>query len=128
MKTNELKNGTRVLLSYGDFEGDIARCDNLQIAIMRKKLGKYNPWTAVINDNKRGNIRFCNVFGWETELGSVYSHDIIAYEAKVEDDDGAERYVCDNQRNSVWRPVEHTPSQIRLRVKVRDIEKTMSPY
>jgi len=36
-----------------------------------------NGWDARIEDNKKGLIRLCTVFGLETEMGSVYSHDIV---------------------------------------------------
>lgn len=72
VKTNELKKGTRVRLSSG--------------------------WFATLEDNKRGNIRFATVEGIFTEMGSIYSHDIVA--ARVD---------------GVWFPVEHTDSQKKLR-------------
>ena len=36
----------------------------------------HNGWEAEIFDNKKGNIRLAKVYGIETELGSVYAHDI----------------------------------------------------
>lgn len=74
MKTNEMKKGTRVMLRNG--------------------------WEADVMDNMRGNTRVCMVYGFETEAGSVYSHDIVAYK----DSDG-------NWRNDV----EYTPSQLKLK-------------
>lgn len=50
IKTNEIRKGTKVLLRNG-FE-------------------------AIIDDNKKGNIRFARVFGIYEELGSIYAHDI----------------------------------------------------
>lgn len=52
VKTNELKKGTRVFLRNG--------------------------WEADIMDNMRGNTRLAKVYGDYTEIGSVYSHDIVA--------------------------------------------------
>lgn len=52
MKTNDLKKGDRVNLRNG--------------------------YGAIIEDNKKGNIRFAKVFGAYTELGSVYAWDIIS--------------------------------------------------
>lgn len=75
MKTNDLKKGARVRLANG--------------------------WFATIEDNIRGNIRMATVEGYVTEMGSVYSHDIVA--VKV---DGG------------WVMVEHTPAQIKLRKNV----------
>ena len=51
VKTNELKKGTHVWLSNG--------------------------WEADIADNAKGDIRMCKVYGVYTEIGSVYSHDIV---------------------------------------------------
>lgn len=51
MKTNDLKKGDRVQLRNG--------------------------WYATIEDNKKGNTRLATVEGIYTEMGSVYSHDIV---------------------------------------------------
>lgn len=55
MKTNDLKKGSIVYLRHTD-------------------------WKARIEDNMKGNIRLATVYGLFTEMGSIYSHDIIAYE------------------------------------------------
>ena len=36
-----------------------------------------NGWQARIADNRKGDTRLCTVYGFETEMGSVYSHDIM---------------------------------------------------
>jgi hypothetical protein len=72
MKTNDLKKGTRIRLRNG--------------------------WFATLEDNKKGNIRMATVEGHFTEMGSVYSHDIM--EAFVDGD---------------WFVVEHTDAQVKLR-------------
>jgi hypothetical protein len=36
-----------------------------------------NGWMARIADNRKGDTRLCTVYGFETEMGSVYSHHII---------------------------------------------------
>jgi len=71
MHTNDLKKGTSVRLRNG--------------------------WSATIEDNKKGNIRLCKVYGRYTELGSVYSHDIMEYIAE----DGA------------LKPIVHTEKQLK---------------
>lgn len=58
MKTNDMKKGTKVKLANG--------------------------WEATVEDNLKGNTRMCTVYGLHTEMGSVYSHDIVAY--KVDGD------------------------------------------
>lgn len=35
-----------------------------------------NGWYGTMYDNKKGNIRMCEVEGIETEIGSVYTHEI----------------------------------------------------
>lgn len=82
MKTNDLKKGTRVLLRNG--------------------------WYATVADNARGNIRMCDVEGFYREIGSVYSHDIVA--ALVQKGMFAE-----------FEDVEHTPAQLKLRETVEGI-------
>ena len=54
MRANDLKKGAMVLISSGV--------------------------KAELMDNKKGNVRDVKVFGLYTETGTVYSHDIIAYE------------------------------------------------
>lgn len=78
MKTNELKKEVRIKLRNG--------------------------WEAVIKDNQKGNTRMCEVYGHYTEIGSVYSHDIVKA-----------------QINGQWVDVEHTPAQLELRAKVKAI-------
>ena len=50
MKANDLRKGDRVLLKNG--------------------------WYATMADNKKGNIRLATVEGFETEMGSIYMHDV----------------------------------------------------
>ena len=52
-ETNKLKKGARVVLRNG--------------------------WEAVLEDNKRGSIRMATVYGFYTEMGSIYAHDIAGY-------------------------------------------------
>lgn len=72
MKTNELKKGARVSLRNG--------------------------WFATIADNMKGNTRLAEVEGYYTEIGSVYSHDIVLAHTA----DGIVE-------------IEHTPAQKKLR-------------
>jgi hypothetical protein len=58
-ETNKLKKGTRVVLRNG--------------------------WEAVLEDNKRGSIRMATVYGFYTEMGSIYAHDIAGYEEVLYD-------------------------------------------
>jgi hypothetical protein len=105
MKTNDLKKGAKVLLAYGDQNGDLAGSRDLRLAVRMKETGgSYHPWEAEVWDNMKGNTRVCNVFGFETEAGSVYSHDILAYW------DGTK-----------WMPLEYTPSQMECLHRVKEM-------
>ena len=72
MKTNDIKKGARVHLRNG--------------------------WQGTMKDNAKGNTRMVEVEGFYTEIGSVYSHDIVAVETPT-------GLVA----------VEHTPAQLKLR-------------
>ena len=76
MKTNELK------------KGDVVRLRN--------------GWKAILQDNRKGNTRLAEVYGDFTELGSVYSHDIVSH----------------LDPRSGWVKIEHTKSQDKLRAVV----------
>jgi len=39
-----------------------------------------NGWKFRIEDNKKGNIRMATVYGFATEMGSIYTHDIASLE------------------------------------------------
>lgn len=73
MFTNELKKGDKVRLRNG--------------------------WDAKLEDNMKGNTRLCTVYGFCTEMGSVYSHDIMW----KQNEDGS------------TTPIEHTPAQLKLK-------------
>ena len=74
--TNDIKKGTRIQLACG--------------------------WFATMADNMKGNRRMAEVEGFFTEIGSVYSHDIVSAEIDGE-----------------WVTVEHTPAQKKLRQTVK---------
>ena len=75
MKTNDVKKGTRVKLRNG--------------------------WFGTMADNAKGQTRMVDVEGFCREIGSVYSHDIVA--ALI---------------GETWTAIEHTPAQIKLRQTV----------
>jgi len=85
VKTNDLKKGTRILLRNG--------------------------WYGTLKDNKKGNIRFAEVEGLYTELGSVYSHDIVEAQLPTDNTDNSGR----------WVEVEHTKSQLECLQMNRDL-------
>ena len=75
MKTNDVKKGTRVKLRNG--------------------------WFGTMADNAKGQTRMVDVEGFCREIGSVYSHDIVA--ALI---------------GETWTAIEHTPAQNKLRQTV----------
>jgi len=59
-----------------------------------------NGWKAKVEDNTvNSQTRICTVYGDYTEMGSVYSTDIV--EAQMND--------------GSWHVVEHTPAQLKAR-------------
>ena len=68
MKTNDIKKGMRIQMKNG--------------------------WFGTMMDNRKGNIRYAEIEGFFTEIGSVYSADIAR--VKVDDE---------------WIEVEHTEKQ-----------------
>jgi hypothetical protein len=75
MFTNDIKKGARIKLACG--------------------------WYATMYDNAKGNTRMANVEGFYTEIGSVYSHDIVGVLV-----------------NDKWEKVDHTPAQLKLKAMV----------
>jgi hypothetical protein len=107
MKTNDLKKGDRVLLATGEQNGDIATCNDFATWERLQLTGSsFKAWEGTIHDNRKGVRRMVEVEGFYKEIGDVYAHDIIAYQA-----DGK------------WLPVEHTPAQLKLRQDVKNFFK-----
>ena len=85
-----------------------------------------NGWIAEIYDNKKGNIRMAKVYGIETEIGSVYSHDIevkLTLSPNGDARTGA-TYLLTTGRNGLpggvyeVTDIVHTPAQGKLRTQV----------
>ena len=71
---------------------------NTNIAEVKKgaRVELRNGWLATVLDNlTNGQTRLCNVEGFVTEMGSVYSSDML----NVLTADG-------------WSPIQHTPKQL----------------
>jgi hypothetical protein len=78
IRTNEIKKGDRILQGNG--------------------------WFGTMYDNMKGNTRMAEVEGFYTEIGSIYSHDIVAA-----------------QKDGVWRHIEYTDAQNKLRETVNNL-------
>tara|TARA_R110002012_G_scaffold3884_1_gene18033 strand:- start:487 stop:729 length:243 start_codon:yes stop_codon:yes gene_type:complete len=61
-----------------------------------------NGWRFRIEDNKKGNIRMATVYGFATEMGSIYTHDIESLEV-----DGRSE------------PLEQTPAQKKNSARIQ---------
>jgi hypothetical protein len=77
MKTSEIKKGMRILLSNG--------------------------WYGTMMDNMRGTTRLAEVEGYYTEMGSVYSYDIVAVEV-----------------NGQFQKVDYTEKELKLKKTVAE--------
>lgn len=77
MKTSEIKKGMRILLSNG--------------------------WYGTMMDNLRGTTRLAEVEGYYTEVGSVYSYDIVAVEV-----------------NGQFQKVDYTEKELKLKKTVAE--------
>lgn len=74
-----------------------------------------NGWDARIEDNLKGNTRLCTVWGFETEMGSIYSHDIVyAYK-------DSKGMTIDQARKQPHVPIEYTESQLKCRQQTSNI-------
>ncbi len=91
IKTNELKKGDWVVLANG--------------------------WIAEVWDNKKGDTRVCDVYGFEHEAGSVYSHDIVAKIGVLRD---MGRIDLRPMYTETYAIIEHTPAQLKLKKLVTD--------
>lgn len=91
VKTNELKKGVRIQLRATGLSGPVG-------------------WYATITDNAKGTIRQAEVEGLYTEIGSVYSHDIMRAMLWVGWPDEAARTPDSLYQ---WVKVEHTPAQLK---------------
>ena len=75
-----------------------------------EKVRLRNGWDATIEDNLKGNTRLCTVYGFVTEMGSVYSHDIMfLYEG------GKNLAMEVAKRTCSLVKIEHTQAQEKLR-------------
>lgn len=71
-----------------------------------------NGWIARLEDNMRGATRVCTVWGFETEMGSVYAHDMVSH-IRVSMVDGIP------VEESEIASIEHTAKQEQVRAAVR---------
>jgi hypothetical protein len=105
--TNDLKKGDRVLLNYGIQNGELTTCDTFEKWLsLDFNNSSYKSWEARVMDNKKGNTRFLEVHGWEKDLGSVYSHQIIGWF---------------DTSSGTWQPITHTEAQLKLKQTVKGL-------
>jgi hypothetical protein len=109
-KICDLNKGDRVILNYGDQNGDIATCGDFK-GLMRAMLTapSFHPWEAIVMSKPRGKnptVVFLEVHGWEKDLGDTYAHKIVGWF---------------NAESGTWEPIEHTPKQ----KECEEMERTM---
>jgi len=100
MKISELTKGQRVLLNYGSQNGDIVTCGDFDRYCRLILTSSFNPWEADVISKPRGkdpSVVFLKVYGWETDMGDTYAHNIMAAQVDGE-----------------WVKIEHTPKQKQL--------------
>lgn len=93
MLTNELKKGDMVVLANG--------------------------WKARIEDNKKGTIRLATVYGFETEMGSVYAHDIEWFTPS-----GLDLMALGTAFRTTLPlrvKINHTPAQLKLKATIETL-------
>lgn len=78
MRTNDIKKGMRIRMRNG--------------------------WEGTMKDSRKGNTRQVEVYGYATETGDVYAHDIVEVRVTPRDK---------------WESVQHTPEQDELRFTVK---------
>lgn len=106
-KTSDLKKGDKVLLSYGDQNGDIASADTFKKTIALEFTGaSYTPWWGEVMEKPRGKNPkrvMLMVHGFETEGGDVWAHQVIGWM---------------NDETGTWEPIEHTDIQNKFKEEV----------
>ena len=105
MKTNELKKGDWIILQGTEWRGEM--------------------W-----DNMKGQTRIVDVYGFEHEAGSVYSHDILCKIEGYDPEDMDVELLKDSSKNTKevltegnfsLVSIEHTSTQLRLKKTVENM-------
>ena len=109
-KIVDLKKGDKVLLNYGEQNGDLATCGTFDKFIQLDFNGSsFKAWDAIVMAKPRGKdptIVFLEVHGWENDLGDTYAHKIIGWF---------------NTESGTWEPIEHTAKQKKMAVMEREM-------
>ena len=99
-KISDLKKGDKVILNYGDQNGDFATCGDFKgLMIAMLNASSFHAWEAIVMSKPRGKnptIVFLEVHGWENDLGDTYAHKIIGWWSDM---------------TGKWEPIEHTEKQ-----------------
>jgi len=106
-KIVDLKKGDRVLLSYGEQNGDIASCGTFDRFIQLDFNGSsFKAWEAEVLSNPRGKdptVVNLLVHGFGEDMGDTYAHSIIGWMSEI----------------GTWEPIEHTAKQKKMAVMER---------
>ena len=104
---SDLQKEDKVLLNYGDQNGDLAEVSSFEKYLSMKDRSSFKPWTGIVKAKPRGKqptVVFLEVTGWEKDLGDTYAHKIMAV-----------------WNGTDWEKIEHTPKQLEM----REMEKAM---
>lgn len=106
----------------GPLKGNAMFTNDLKKGMIVRLAG--SCWIAVIEDNKKGNIRMATVYGYETEMGSVYAHDIDRVALTGAGDPALVMVTTSGYRfpeGCQWGPIEHTAAQLKLKAQLRRV-------
>jgi hypothetical protein len=105
-KISDLKKGDRILLGYGEQNGDIVSCDTFNKWCRFLLCSSYKAWEGIVESNPRGkdpSVVFLRIFGFEEDLGDTYAFHIIGVQ---------------DPATGFFEPIEHTEKQMQLKAQV----------
>jgi hypothetical protein len=106
-KICDLKKGDRVLLNYGEQNGDIATCGTFEKYIRLLLTSSFKAWEGTVFEKPKGKepIAVClKVHGFAEDIGDTYSHQIIGWL---------------DPTSGTYEPIEHTPKQKQMEATVK---------
>lgn len=101
-KISDLQKGDRVLLNYGEQDGDMAECGTFERYIRLLLKSSFKAWEGTVVSKPRGkdpSVVNLRVYGWAEDLGDVYAHQIIGWL---------------DPTSGTFEPIEHTQGRAGL--------------
>ena len=106
-KVAELQKGDRVLLNYGEQNGDLAECGTFDRYIRLLLTSSFKAWEGTVWTKPRGKdptIVCLKVHGWSDDIGDTYAHKIIGWL---------------DPASGTFEPIEHTARQKAMEDQVK---------